>query len=135
MRVCNGTFVRSSPPVHTGHTVCMSMYVTLLSGALDIWDSDLDDEAALLDYVHDCRAALPSHDLGAGVWSETALVAEVTYDRGLICLAAQCGIDVTPTNFAHPRIERERLEFELQRRGVDLEASSRRPDDPTTRRA
>lgn len=90
----------------------MSMYVTVLSGALDQWDSDLDDEA-LLDYVHDCRAALPAQDLGAGMWSETALVAEVAYDRGLVCLAAQYGIDVSPRNFVHPKIERERLEFEL----------------------
>ena len=97
----------------------MSMYVTVLSGALDQWDSDLDDEA-LLDYVRDCRAALPAQDLGAGMWSETALVAEVAYDRGLVCLAAQYGIDVSPRNFVHPKIERERLEFELVARNVDL---------------
>ena len=39
------------------------MYVSLLSGALDLWDTDLDDEA-LLDYVRHCRAALPAQDLG-----------------------------------------------------------------------
>jgi hypothetical protein len=61
----------------------MSMYVTVLSGALDRWDSDLDDEA-LLDYVRSCRASLPARDLGAGMWSEIALVAEVAYDRGLV---------------------------------------------------
>ena len=97
----------------------MSMYVTVLSGALEVWDSDLDDEG-LLDYVRNCRAALPAGDLGAGVWSGTALVAEVTYDRGLVCLAARYGIDVSPRNFAHPKIERQRLEFELLRRNVDL---------------
>jgi hypothetical protein len=95
------------------------MYVTILSGALDTWDTDLDDEA-LLDYVRGCRAALPLHDLGAGQLSESALVAEVTYDRALVCLAAQEGIDVAPKNFVHPKIERERLEFELVRRGIDL---------------
>ncbi len=103
------------------------MYVTFLSSALDAWDTDLDDEA-LLDYVRDCRAALPLHDLGAGQMSEIALVAEVAYDRGLVCLAAQRGIDVAPTNFVHPRIERERLEFELVRRGVDLELQEYRFD-------
>jgi hypothetical protein len=102
------------------------MYVSLLSGALDLWDTDLDNEA-LLDHVRECRAALPARDLGAGVMSETALAAEVAYDRGLVCLAAQCGIDVTPTNFVHPRIERERLELELVRRDVDLEVPARRP--------
>ena len=96
------------------------MYATILSGALDLWDSDLEDEA-LVDYVRDCRADLPDRDLGAGVWSETALAAEVTYDRALICLAAQHGVDVAPKNFVHPRIERDRLELELARRGVELE--------------
>ena len=103
------------------------MYVTLLSDALDLWDADLDDDA-LLDHVRDCRAALPARDLGAGVLSGRALAAEVAYDRALVCLAAQCGIDVTPTNFAHPRIERERVELELARRGVDLETPSDQPD-------
>jgi hypothetical protein len=97
------------------------MYVTLLSGALDLFDTDLDDDA-LLDHVRKCRAALPAHDLGAGVWSETAVVSEIAYDRSLVCLAARWGIDVTPTNFMHPKIERERLELELERRGVALAA-------------
>jgi hypothetical protein len=103
------------------------MYVTLLSGALDLFDQDLDDDA-LLDYVRECRAVLPAHGLGAGVWSETAVVTEITYDRSLVCLAARWGIDVTPTNFMHPKIERDRLEFELARRGVDLKAPASEPD-------
>src|ERR1700722_12634402 len=92
------------------------MNVTLLSGALDSFDTDLDDDA-LLDYVRRCRAALPNHNLGAGVWSETAVVVEIAYDRSLVCLAARWGIDVTPTNFVHPKIERDRLEIEVPRRG------------------
>ena len=107
------------------------MYVTMLSGVLDAWDTDLDNEA-LLDYVHDCRAALPTHDLGAGQMSETALVAELTYDRGLVCLAAQQGIDVAPTNFAHPKIERDRLESELFRLGVDIGVQAYRPSVEVT---
>jgi hypothetical protein len=104
------------------------MYVALLSGALDLFDPDLDDDA-LLDHVRECRAALPAHDLGAGVWSETAVVAEIAYDRSLVCLAARWGINVTPTNFAHPKIERDRLELELERRGVSLEFPLSQPDD------
>ncbi len=95
------------------------MYVTLLSGALDLWDTDLDDET-LLDHVRNCRAALPSRNLGAGTYSATALSAEIAYDRALVCLAAQHGIDVTPKNFVHPRIERDRLELELVRLDIDL---------------
>jgi hypothetical protein len=103
------------------------MYVTLLSGALDVWDAELDDDA-LLDHVRECHAALPARDLGAGVMSEKALASEIAYDRGLVCLAAHYGVDVAPTNFAHPKIERERLEFELFRRGVDLADPARRPN-------
>jgi hypothetical protein len=101
------------------------MYVTLLSGALDLFDTDIGDDA-LLDHVRECRVALPASDLGAGVWSETAVVAEVAYDRSLVCLAARWGIDVTPTNFVHPKIERDRLELELELRGVDLDAPMHR---------
>ncbi len=105
------------------------MYVTLLSGALDLWDADLDDDA-LLDHVRDCRAALPARDLGAGAMSGTALAAEIAYDRALVCLAAQSGIDVTPTNFVHPRIERERLELEIDLPGC----RSRSPGSSAERR-
>lgn len=100
------------------------MYVTLLSGALDLFDPELDDDA-LLDYVRECRAALPTGGLGAGVLSETAVVTEIAYDRSLVCLAARWGIDVAPANFVHPKIERERLEIALARLGVDLDASPR----------
>ena len=106
------------------------MYVSLLSGALDLWDTDLDD-GALLEYVRNCRAELPARDLGAGVMSGRALAAEIAYDRALVCLAAQCGIDVAPTNFVHPRIERDRLELELVRRGVDLEVKVCPPSSAT----
>jgi len=103
------------------------MYVEILSGAMDRWDTELSGDA-LVHYTVSCRAALPAQHLGAGVMSETNLVAEVSYDRALISLAAEQGIDVAPRNFAHPRIERDRLELELLRRGVDLEVPVRQPD-------
>jgi hypothetical protein len=96
------------------------MYVEILSGALNAWSDDLVDDA-LVDHVLSCRAVLPDRDLGAGTWSDVALVAEVSYDRALITLAASRGIDVAPTNFMHPRIERERLEAALADVGVDLD--------------
>ena len=105
------------------------MYVSILSGALECGDSEFDQEE-LLAYVRQCRASLPEHDLGAGTISATALAAEVTYDRALVWLAAQLGIDVSPTNFVHPRIERDRLELEVVRRGVDLASSAPRPVTP-----
>ena len=106
------------------------MYVEVLSGAMDRWDTELSGDA-LVDYVLSCRAALPAQDLGAGVVSEATLVAEVVYDRALISLAAVHGIDVAPRNFVHPRVERERLEFELARQGVDLEGPVRQSDNST----
>jgi len=99
------------------------MYISILLEALDLWDMDVDDDV-LLDHAKLCRAALPPHDLGSGTCSGVALAAEIAYDRALICLAAQRGIDVTPINFAHPKIERDRLEAELLRQGIDLEASA-----------
>ena len=106
------------------------MYVTLLSGALDVWDTDLDYET-LLDHVLDCREALPPQGPIGATYSATDLAAEIAYDRALVCLAARHGIDVTPKNFVHPRIERSRLERELARRGVDLtEATLARRNHP-----
>jgi hypothetical protein len=104
------------------------MYVEVLAEAINGWDTDLSG-VDLVDYVLECRAALPDRDLGAGVWSETALIAEVVYDRALICLAADYGVDVTPTNFVHPKIERERLEEALAQRGMDLRSPHRRWSD------
>jgi hypothetical protein len=105
--------------ISVAHNRRMSMYVEILSGAIDDWHAELTGDA-LVDYVLSCRAALPDQDLGAGVWSESTLVAEVTYDRALVNLAAEYGVDVTPTNFVHPRIERDRLELALAQRGLDL---------------
>jgi hypothetical protein len=110
------------------HSEGVSMYVEVLSGAINGWDTDLSGDE-LVDYVFECRAALPARDLGAGVWSEQALIDEVMYDRALICLAAERGIEVTPTNFVHPKIERERLEVALAGRGLDLRSPHRRSSD------
>ena len=105
--------------VHTGWVI---MYVTLLSCAMDLWDTDLDGES-LLDHVCNLRAALPYPDPGAGACSAAALATEIAYDRAIVCLAAQHGIEATPQNFVHPRIERDRLELELVGRGVDLDVA------------
>lgn len=115
-------------PISMRHNRNVNMYVEVLSGAMDRWDNGLSGDA-LFDYVVTCRAALPARDLGAGVWSESSLVAEVAYDRALISLAAEHGVDVTPTNFVHPRIERDRLELVLAQRGLDLASPLRRSSD------
>jgi hypothetical protein len=100
------------------------MYVRVLCGALEEWDQDLSEDD-LLDHAVTCRAALPAHALGAGGWAQASLEAEVAYDRALISLAAVHGIDVHARNFAHPGIERIRLETALARQGIDLERGAR----------
>ncbi len=97
----------------------MSMYVSVLSSALELFEPGLDDDA-LIEHVRKCRHALPPWDLGSGTYSAEALAVEIAYDRALVCLADRFGIDVTPAGFAHPKIERERLEFALLEVGVDL---------------
>jgi hypothetical protein len=105
------------------------MYVRVLFGALEEWDQELSEDD-LLEHARICREALPGHALGAGGWSQASLAAEVAYDRALISLAAVHGIDVHARNFAHPGIERVRLETALARLGIDLERGS----PPTGRR-
>jgi hypothetical protein len=101
----------------------MTMYVEVHHRSLEKSDEAVADDS-LLNHVLSLRAALPLRDLGAGVWSGEALAAEVAYDRALINLAARHGIDVAPVHFAHPRIERKRLEFELSCLGVSLHAQA-----------
>jgi hypothetical protein len=109
------------------------MYVQILGQALEVWSDDLTGDD-LVEFVVARRAALPARDLGAGSWSAVSLATEVAYDCALINLAAEWGIDVSPRNFAHPRIARECLEGELAARGIDLESpqSTPRPDDAET---
>ena len=114
--------------VHSEH---MSMYVSLLSSALSSWDPDLSDDA-LLGEVRARRVALRGQTSGIGnslfpgTWL-SALSKEVAYDRALLRLAARQGMDVTPDDFDRPREERERIENQLFRRGVDVAPT------PTTR--
>jgi SAM-dependent methyltransferase len=102
------------------------MYVEVLSGALESWSDDLTDDD-LLQYARALRSKLPVRDLGAGTWSAEALAAEVAYDCALINLAAVHGIDVSPRNFAHPKISRIRLEASIASIGIDIDAPPEPP--------
>lgn len=100
------------------------MYVQILGQALEVWSDDVTGDD-LVELAVARRAALPERDLGAGTWSAVSLAVEVAYDCALINLAAERGIDVSPRNFAHPRIARECLEGELADRGIDLDSPPR----------
>lgn len=96
----------------------MSMYVEVLSGALDNWGPDVDEDD-LVDHALACLLALspsPSDRRSANA----KLASEIAYDRALIKLAAANGIDVAAGRFSRPQAERNRLERELVERGIDL---------------
>ena len=104
--------------------VSMSMYVDILSSALDTWVDELTG-SALVDYVLECRAAMLSSGPHRGDTAYSSLAVEIGYDRALIKLCETSGVTVMATSFAHPREERARLEGELAASGVDLPALAR----------
>jgi hypothetical protein len=103
----------------------MSMYVDILSQALEDWVDDLSGDA-LIEFAQKCRAQMlcPSPP---GSTTSTALSAELSYDRALVKLCEAHGIDVKYSSFSRPDQERARLERRLVAIGVDLVASSRGP--------
>jgi hypothetical protein len=99
----------------------MSMYVEVLSGALDSWTADLGDDE-LLEYVLACLLALPAPADRAGRAADATLATEVAYDCALIKLAATYDIEVETDRYLQPVTERHRLESALAERGIDLRA-------------
>ncbi len=98
------------------------MYVDVLHGALEAWDSPLTGRA-LLDYVVECRNAF----LASGSTSAYhSLAAEVAYDRALVALCTEVGIGAAAADFADPIRERSRLEGQLRQGvGIDLVSLSK----------
>ena len=105
--------------------VTMSMYVDILSSALDSWVDELTG-SALVDYVLECRAEMLSTGPHNGHSAYSSLAAEVAYDRALIKLCDVNYVPVTATGFAVPGGERARLERELTTVGINLAALARR---------
>ena len=66
------------------------------------------------------KGAACGENLGRIAYS--ALAAEVAYDRALIALCTERGIDAHATSFAYPGVERRRIEMLLALDGVDLDA-------------
>ena len=103
----------------------MSMYVDILSSALDIWVDELAGPA-LIDYAMSCRAEMLGAGPHCGATAYSSLAAEIAYDRALIKLCETIGVTVMATSFAYPREERARLERSLANSGIDLPALARR---------
>jgi hypothetical protein len=103
----------------------MSMYVDILSSALDTWVEELTG-TALVDYALMCRTEMLAVNSPNGDTAYSSLAAEITYDRALIKLCESNDVAVMAASFAFPRQERARLERELATAGIDLAALARR---------
>ncbi len=103
----------------------MSMYVDILSSALDDWVDDLSGPA-LVEYALGRRIEMLEAGPPHGETAYASLAYEIAYDRCLIKLCEKHAIDVTPTNFTIPKLERSRLEGELTKVGIDLAELARR---------
>jgi hypothetical protein len=101
------------------------MYVDILSSALDEWVSDLRGPM-LVQYAVVCRAEMLAVTSRKERSAYSALAAEIAYDRALITLCTERGIDAHATSFAYPAAERQRIESLLVRAGLDIVALSSR---------
>jgi hypothetical protein len=106
----------------------MSMYVDILSSTLDAW-VDERTGSALIDHVLACRARMLPNGEPAADSAHVVLAESISYDRALINLCTELGIDVVPSDFARPQEERGRLERELRSAGVDLAALAARREN------
>lgn len=103
----------------------MSMYVDLLSNALDDWIGELSD-SDLVDHVLTCRSEMLSAVPRRGESTYSALAAEIAYDRALIKICLSNDIEVVPGDFVFPSEERDRLEHALASAGIDLNEIARK---------
>ena len=103
----------------------MTMYVDILSSALDTWVDDLTG-TALVDYTLVCRAEMLGVGPHRGDTAYSSLAAEISYDLALIKLCESNYVAVKATGFAFPGQERARLERELATAGIDLAGLARR---------
>jgi hypothetical protein len=104
----------------------VSMYVDILSSALDEWVTDLVGPD-LIAYALLCREELRAVSPPKGGSAYVALAAEIAYDRALITLCTERGIDAHATSFSYPMSERRRIEAMLRHDGVDLDSPPKRP--------
>jgi hypothetical protein len=97
------------------------MYVDILSSALDKWVTDLAGPE-LIEYAVICRDELRAVAPPNGGSAYEGLAAEIAYDRALIAICTERGIDAHATTFAYPHAERKRIESILADMGIDLDS-------------
>ncbi|HUI03548.1 MAG TPA: hypothetical protein VLZ77_08395 [Acidimicrobiales bacterium] len=122
---------------HVGSTM-MSMYSDLLAATLSTRPEEPGDASAgeLLAALIDARRRLAAVSPTVGPSTPTtALAAHIEYDAALIAFCEARDIDTHPDRFGTPGSERRRLEEELARAGIDVEAlthASGGPAPPTS---
>ncbi len=79
------------------------MYVEILSSALDQWVTDLTG-SDLIEYALICREELRAVSPPHGGSAYTALAAEIAYDRALIALCTERGIDAARDQLFLPHV-------------------------------
>jgi hypothetical protein len=107
----------------------MTMYVDLLSSALECWVADLTDRE-LLRYGRSCRDALESPGVYGATTNASVLAAEVAYDRVLIRLCQLHAIEVDTQAFMFPAHARARIEAVLRAAGIFLDGPEPEGDEP-----
>lgn len=95
------------------------MYVQLLSSALYEWVHELSGPPLIAE-VRLRRAEMLAPGGHDDAFACGILAAEVAYDCALIKLSAAMGIEATIEQFAHPPVERVRLERALANAGIDI---------------
>jgi hypothetical protein len=101
------------------------MYTHLLLSVFDDWVDELTG-SALVEYAVICRVEMLASAPHSGSPGSLALAAEVSYDRALIKLCTDNGIEADALGFSHPGAERARLEHDLAMAGIDLTEFARR---------
>ena len=102
----------------------MSIYADIVTNRLSTW-IDTASGDRLIDYTLACRAEMFAARRTAAADPLALLAAEIAYDRALMRLCAERGIEIEASDFASPRTTRLVLENELYRVGVDLHAIAR----------
>jgi hypothetical protein len=97
----------------------MSMYVEILSSALDEWEHELT-ESRLIDHVLACREEMLRPGVHNGPTAYVTVASQIAYDRALIALCRAYGAKVSVADFTNPGTERSRLEQKLRAAGLDL---------------
>lgn len=103
----------------------MSIYADIVANELFTWIDGTSGDR-LVDYTLSCRAAMFAARTTRTEDPLSLLAAEIAYDRALIKLCGERGIEVDAAEFASPTTTRLSLEYQLYRAGVDLHALAAR---------